>query len=37
MGNNDKVKLRTADLLEDGGIFAFGLSEQAHRQQVLYR
>jgi acyl-CoA dehydrogenase len=30
MGNNDKVKLRTADLLEDGGIFAFGLSEQAH-------
>ena len=30
MGNNDKVKQRTADLLEDGGIFAFGLSEQAH-------
>ena len=30
MGNNEKVKLRTADLLEDGGIFAFGLSEQAH-------
>jgi acyl-CoA dehydrogenase len=30
MGNNEKVKVRTAGLLEDGGIFAFGLSEQAH-------
>jgi len=30
MGNNEKVKVRTAGLLEDGGIFAFGLSEQNH-------
>ena len=30
MGNNEKVKVRTAGLLEAGGIFAFGLSEQAH-------
>ena len=30
MGNNEKVKARTAGLLEEGGIFAFGLSEQAH-------
>ena len=30
MGNNEKVKARTAELLEAGGIFAFGLSEQAH-------
>ena len=30
MGNNEKVKVRTAGLLEEGGIFAFGLSEQAH-------
>jgi acyl-CoA dehydrogenase len=30
MGNNEKVKVRTAGLLEDGGIFAFGLSEQTH-------
>ena len=28
MGNNEKVKARTAGLLEEGGIFAFGLSEQ---------
>ncbi len=30
MGNNEKVKEKTARLLEDGGIFAFGLSEKAH-------
>lgn len=30
MGKNKTMKARTAELLEDGGIFAFGLSEQAH-------
>jgi len=30
MGGNEKVKERTAAFLDDGGIFAFGLSEQAH-------
>jgi acyl-CoA dehydrogenase len=30
MGNNEEVKHKTAKLLQDGGIFAFGLSEQAH-------
>jgi acyl-CoA dehydrogenase len=30
MGKNEKVKQRTAELLKDGGIFAFGLSERAH-------
>ena len=30
MGNNEKVKKQAAGLLEDGGIFAFGLSEKAH-------
>ncbi len=30
MGNNEKVKEKTARLLEEGGIFAFGLSEKAH-------
>ncbi len=30
MSNNEKVKERTASLLEDGAIFAFGLSEQEH-------
>jgi len=30
MGNNEAVKVKTAKLLEDGGIFAFGLSEKAH-------
>jgi acyl-CoA dehydrogenase len=28
MGNNEKVKEKTARLLEEGGIFAFGLSER---------
>ncbi|MFZ5573242.1 MAG: acyl-CoA dehydrogenase family protein [Thermodesulfobacteriota bacterium] len=30
MGNNEEVKKKTAKLLEEGGIFAFGLSEKAH-------
>ncbi len=30
MSANEAVKRKTADLLEDGGIFAFGLSERAH-------
>jgi len=30
MGSNEAVKVKTAKLLEDGGIFAFGLSEKEH-------
>ena len=30
MGDNEAVKQKTADLLEEGGIFAFGLSEKEH-------
>jgi len=30
MGTNEKVKEKTARLLDEGGIFAFGLSEKAH-------
>ncbi len=30
MGGNEAVKKRTAELLRDGGIFAFGLSEKEH-------
>jgi acyl-CoA dehydrogenase len=30
MSGNEEVKRRTAEALENGGIFAFGLSEQAH-------
>ncbi|MBU0995563.1 MAG: acyl-CoA/acyl-ACP dehydrogenase [Proteobacteria bacterium] len=30
MGNNEKVKKRTAELLDKGEIFAFGLSEKQH-------
>jgi len=30
MGNNEAVKAKTARLLQEGGIFAFGLSEKAH-------
>jgi acyl-CoA dehydrogenase len=30
MGSNEAVKEKTARLLEEGGIFAFGLSEKAH-------
>lgn len=30
MGENEALKKRTARLLDDGGLFAFGLSEKAH-------
>ena len=30
MGENEELKQRTARLLDDGGLFAFGLSEKAH-------
>ncbi|MDO9265341.1 MAG: acyl-CoA dehydrogenase family protein, partial [Desulfosalsimonadaceae bacterium] len=30
MGKNEAVKKQTAQMLKDGGIFAFGLSERAH-------
>ena len=30
MGDNEAIKHKTARLLKDGGIFAFGLSEKAH-------
>jgi len=30
MGNNEAVKVETARLLQEGGIFAFGLSEKTH-------
>jgi len=30
MGNNEAVKTKTARLLQEGGIFAFGLSEKRH-------
>ncbi|MBW1894631.1 MAG: acyl-CoA dehydrogenase [Deltaproteobacteria bacterium] len=30
MGKNEEVKKKTAQLLQDGGIFAFGLSEKEH-------
>ncbi len=30
MGQNEEVKKRTAELLREGGIFAFGLSEKEH-------
>ncbi|HAZ14787.1 MAG: acyl-CoA dehydrogenase [Bdellovibrionales bacterium GWA2_49_15] len=30
MSNNEELKRKTAKLLEDGGIFAFGLSEKEH-------
>ncbi len=30
MGKNEGIKKKTAQLLKDGGIFAFGLSEKAH-------
>lgn len=30
MGKNEEVKKKTAKLLRDGGIFAFGLSEKGH-------
>ncbi len=34
MSENEEIKKRAADLLEDGGIFAFGLSERAHGADV---
>ena len=34
MSDNDAVKQRTARLLEEGGIFAFGLSERSHGADV---
>lgn len=30
MGDNEDLKLKTADLLRQGGVFAFGLSEKDH-------
>lgn len=30
MGDNEELKKRTARLLDEGGLFAFGLSEKAH-------
>jgi acyl-CoA dehydrogenase len=34
MSQNEELKQRTARLLEEGGIFAFGLSERAHGADV---
>src|SRR6266478_2428089 len=34
MSRNEDVKRRTARLLEEGGIFAFGLSERAHGADI---
>jgi len=34
MSANEEVKQRTARLLEEGGIFAFGLSERAHGADI---
>jgi acyl-CoA dehydrogenase len=34
MSRNEEVKQRTARLLEEGGIFAFGLSEQQHGADI---
>ena len=34
MSRNETVKQRTARLLEEGGIFAFGLSERAHGADI---
>jgi len=34
MGKNEKVKEKTARALEEGGIFAFGLSEKAHGADI---
>ncbi|MBI3394986.1 MAG: acyl-CoA dehydrogenase [Spirochaetia bacterium] len=35
MSDNEKVKKRTAQLLQDGHIFAFGLSERAHGADLI--
>jgi acyl-CoA dehydrogenase len=34
MSRNEKLKRRAADLLEEGAIFAFGLSERAHGADI---
>ncbi len=34
MGKNEEVKRKTAKLLEEGGIFAFGLSEKQHGADI---
>ncbi|MBT8359096.1 MAG: acyl-CoA dehydrogenase [Deltaproteobacteria bacterium] len=34
MGKNETVKQKTAQLLKDGGIFAFGLSEKEHGADI---
>ena len=34
MSDNEEVKVRAAQLLQEGGIFAFGLSERAHGADV---
>ena len=34
MGENETVKQKTAQLLKDGGIFAFGLSEKEHGADI---
>ncbi len=34
MGDNEQVKQKTAELLRDGGIFAFGLSEKTHGADI---
>ncbi len=34
MGSNEDVKHRTAKLLQDGGVFAFGLSEKEHGADI---
>ncbi|MCB1308328.1 MAG: acyl-CoA dehydrogenase [Leptospiraceae bacterium] len=35
MSSNEIIKKRTADLLRDGGIFAFGLSEKEHGADLI--
>ncbi|MFO1524986.1 MAG: acyl-CoA dehydrogenase family protein [Turneriella sp.] len=35
MSKNEKVKQKTAQLLQEGGIFAFGLSERAHGADLI--
>ncbi len=35
MSKNEKVKNKTAKLLQEGGIFAFGLSERAHGADLI--
>jgi len=35
MSKNEKVKKKTAELLQQGGIFAFGLSERAHGADLI--